>query len=102
MRLAKLDRMEENPQRLYVEEEISLADFKENRSQIKAERSRLRTEVDGIRQNQLLIKADFEVALQLATQFDFLYEKGNFDQRRLLCEMVLKRVYVERWTNNQV
>ncbi len=94
-RLTKLERMEKNLQRLYMEEEISLADFKENRAQIEAERSRLRTTVNGIRQRQHLIKADFEVALQLATQFDFLFEKGNFDQRRLLCETVLKRLYVE-------
>ncbi|MBI4303777.1 MAG: hypothetical protein HY665_05520 [Chloroflexi bacterium] len=94
-RLVKLERMEKNLQRLYVEEEISLADFKENRAQIEAERSRLRTTVDGIRQRQHLIKADFEVALELATQFEFIYQNGNFDQRRLLCETVLKRLYVE-------
>ena len=94
-RLAKLDRMEKNLQRLSVEEEISLADFKEHRTQLEAGRSRLRTIVDGVRQNQHLIKADFEVALELATQLDFLYNNGNFDQRRLLCETVLKRIYVE-------
>jgi len=87
--------MEKNLQRLYVEEDISLADFKEHRAQLEAERSRLRTTVDGVRQNQHLIKADFEVALELATQLDFLYNNGNFDQRRLLCETVLKRIYVE-------
>ena len=42
-----------------------------------------------------MVKADFEVALQLATQLDFLFEKGNFDQKRLLGETVLKRLYVE-------
>jgi site-specific DNA recombinase len=94
-RLAKLERMEKNLQRLYMEEEISLADFKEHRARIEAERSRLKTTVDSIRQRQHLVKADFEVALQLATQFDYLYEKGNFDQRRLLCETVLKRLYIE-------
>jgi 16S rRNA C967 or C1407 C5-methylase (RsmB/RsmF family) len=78
VRLAKLDRMEKNLQRLYVEEEISLVDFKEHRSQIEAKRSRLRITVDGIRQNQYLIRADFEVALELATQFDFLYENPDF------------------------
>jgi hypothetical protein len=72
-----------------------LADFKENRAQIEAERSRIRTTMDGIRQRQHLIKADFEVALDLATQFDKIYTDGNFDQRRLLCETVLKRLYVE-------
>ena len=35
------------------------------------------------------------MALELATQLDFLFEKGNFDEKRLLCETVLKRLYVE-------
>ncbi len=95
VRLAKLERMEKNLQRLYMEEEISLADFKEHRSQIEAERSRFKTTVDVIKQRQHLVKADFELALDLATQLDFLFENGNFDQRRLLCETVLKRLYVE-------
>ncbi|MGI2336846.1 MAG: recombinase family protein [Dehalogenimonas sp.] len=94
-RLAKLERMEKNLQKLYMEEDISIADFKEHRSQIEAERSRLKTNVDSLRQRQHLVKADFEVALQLATQFDFLYEHGNFDQRRLLCETVLKKLHIE-------
>ena len=94
-RLAKLERMEKNLQRLYVEEEINLVDFKEYRSQIEAERSRLRTTVDAIRQRQNLVKADFEIALDLSTQIDFLFEKGNFDQKRLLCETVIKRLHVE-------
>jgi len=50
--------------------------------------------VDAIKQRQHLVKADFEIALQLATELDFLFEKGNFDERRLLCETVLKRLYV--------
>ncbi len=94
-RLAKLDRMEKNLHRLFVEEDISRKDFREHRSQIEAERSRLRNTVDIIRQSQYLVIADFEIALELATQLDFLFEQGNFDQRRLLCETVLKRIYVE-------
>jgi len=47
------------------------------------------------RQRQHLVKADFEIALQLATESDFLFDKGNFDERRLLCETVLKRLYVK-------
>ena len=93
-RLTKLDRMEDNLQRLFVEEEISMADFKKHRSQIEAERHRLRNTVDVIRQRRNLVKADFEIALELATQLDFLFEKGNFDEKRLLCETVLKRLYV--------
>jgi len=94
-RLAKLDRMEKNLQRLFVEEEISHKDFREYRLQIEAERSRLRNTVDIIRQSQHLVIADFEIALELAKQLDFLFERGKFDQKRLLCETVLKRLYVE-------
>ncbi|MFC1940615.1 hypothetical protein ACFLXO_08055 [Chloroflexota bacterium] len=49
----------------------------------------------AIRQRQHLGKADFEIALQLAIQFDFLFDKGNHDERRLLCETVFKRLYVK-------
>ncbi len=94
-RLLKLERMEKNLQRLAIEEEISHQDFKEHRSQIEAERSRLTNTVDAIRQRQHLVKADFEIALQLATELDFLFEKGNYDEKRLLCETVFKRLYVE-------
>ena len=94
-RLAKLERMEKNLQRLALEEEISFEDFKEHRLEIEAERARLKTTVDAIRQRQHLVRADFEIALELATQLDFLFEKGNYDEKRLLCETVLKRVYVK-------
>lgn len=94
-RLAKLDRMQTNLQRLVIEEDISFHDFKEHRSQIEAERARLKNTVEAIRQRQHLVKADFEIALQLATQLDLLYSKGNFDERRLLCETVFKRLYVK-------
>ena len=40
------------------------------------------------------MKADFEIALQLATELDFLFDNGNFEERRLLCETVFKRIYV--------
>jgi len=48
-RLAKLERMEKNLQRLVIEEQISFEDFKEHRLQIEAERSRLKNTVDAIR-----------------------------------------------------
>jgi len=95
-RLVKLERVQKNLQTLYMEEEISLADFKEHRSQIEAERSKFKTTVDAIKQHQHLVKGDFELALDLSTQIDFLFENGNFDQRRLLCETVLKRLDVEK------
>jgi len=64
-----------------LEEEISLDDFKHHRARIEAERAKLQNTVDVIRQRRHLIKADFEIALQLAIELDFLFEKGNFDER---------------------
>ncbi len=77
-----------------MEEEISFANFREHRSQIEAERSKLRSTVDAIRQRQHLVKTDFKIALQLATKLDFLFDRGNSDEKRLLCETVYKRLYV--------
>jgi len=101
-RLIKLTRMEKRLQQLVLEEEISLADFKEHRIKIEAERVRLQNVVDSISQKQHLIKADFEVALQLATELDFLFEKGTFDEKRLLCETVFKRVYLKEGKVSEV
>ena len=43
---------------------------------------------------QTLAKADFEIALQLSSELDFLFENGDNDERRLLCGTVFKRVKV--------
>ena len=93
-RLAKLERMEKNLQRLVIEEDISFQDFKEHRARIEAERANLKSLVEIINSRQTLVKADFEIALQLASELDFLFEKGDNDERRLLCETVFKRVNV--------
>ena len=69
-RLTKLRTMEKNLQQLYLEEDISHHDFKEHRVRIEAERSRLTNTVAAVRQRQNLVKADFEIALQLATELD--------------------------------
>ena len=97
-RLFKLEKMEKNLQQLMIEDQISMSDFKEHRNRIDAERSRLKNTVDVISQRQNLIKADFEIALQIATELDFLYDKGDFDARRLLCETVIKRLNIENGT----
>ena len=94
-RLIKLEGMEKNLERLAMEEEIPFDHFREHRAQIEAERARLRTTVEAVRQRQHLVKADFEIALQLAAELDFLFEKGTFDERRLLCETVFKRLHVK-------
>ena len=93
-RLAKLERMTKNLQRLIIEEEISFKDFKEHRARIEAERARLKTVVDTINYDRNLVRADFQIALQLASELDFLYSKGNNDERRLLCETIFKRLSV--------
>ena len=97
-RLLKLEKMEKNLQQLFLEEEISKSDYKEHRNRIQAERAKLKNTVDVLSQQQNLIKADFEVALQLATEFDFLYDKANFDEKRLLCETVIKQLNIEDGT----
>jgi hypothetical protein len=93
-RLAKLERIEKNLQRLVIEEEISFKDFKEHRVCIEAERANLKTLVNTISYDQSLIRADFEIALQLASELDFLFAKGDKDERRLLCETVFRRLIV--------
>ena len=87
--------MEKNLQRLVIEEEISFEDFKEHRARIEAERGRLRNLVEVIRSRQHLVKGDFEIALQLASELGFLFSRGNFDERRLLCETVFNRLYLK-------
>jgi len=94
-RLAKLDKVEKNLQRLVIEEEISFEDFKEHRARIVAERARLRNMVEVIKSRQHLVRGDFEIALQLASELGFLFGKGNFDERRLLCETVFRRLYLK-------
>ena len=80
---------------MYIEEGISQQDFREHRSQIEAEKSHLITTVEVIKQHQHLVKADFEIALELCTQMNDLWEKGGFDGRRLLCETLFKEIHVE-------
>ena len=50
--------------------------------------------MNTISYDQGRIRADFEIALQLASELDFLFAKGNMDERRLLCETVFKQLSV--------
>jgi hypothetical protein len=77
-------------------EEIWAMDSKEHSARIEAERATLQNTVDSITQRQHLMKADFEIALQLASELDFVFERGNLDERRLLCEAVFRRIYLEK------
>ena len=97
-RLLKLRQMEKNLQRLAIEEGISFRDFREHRAEIEAERAKLNDLIETIRSRRNLVKADFEIALNLAKQLNFLFEKGTFAEKRLLCETVLKRAYIQNGT----
>jgi len=90
--------MGKNLQQMLLEEEISKSDFKEHRVRIEAERAKLKNTIDVISQRQNLVKADFEVALQLATELNFLYDKANFDEKRLLCETVIRQLNIKNGT----
>ena len=93
-RLIKLERMEKNLQDLFLEEEISKEDFKERRLRIQAERTNLKYLVDTIESRRGLVRTDFEFALSLANKLDSIFEKGDNDNRRLLCETVFKQVRI--------
>ncbi len=94
-RLVKLHQMEKNLQRLAMEEGISFEDFREHRAEIEAERAKLNDLIEMTKSRRNLVKADFEIALNLAKRLDFFFEKGTFAERRLLCETVFKRLYIE-------
>ncbi len=87
--------MEKNLQRLAIEEGISFTDFREHRNEIEAERAKLNDLIEMVKSRRNLVRADFEIALNLAKQLDFLFEKGTFAEKRLLCETVFKRLYIE-------
>jgi len=93
-RLEKLRKVEKNLQRLAIEEGISFRDFREHRDEIEAERAKLNNLIESIKLRRNLVKADFELALNLAKQLGFLFEKGTFDEKRLLCETVFRRLHV--------
>jgi len=94
-RLAKLERVEKNLQRLAIGEEISIEDFKDHRARIEAERRNLKDLVEMISCRRSLVKGDFHIALQLSSELDNLFSGGDNDERRLLCETIFKHVYVQ-------
>lgn len=93
-RLAKLDRMEKNLQELVLEEQITRDDFKQHRLHIEAERANLRDLVETISSQRRFVRGDFETALETASKLDLLYQTGNNDNRRLLCETVFRQISV--------
>ena len=97
-RLGKLDRKEKMLQELVLEGEISKEDFKEHRMRIEAERAELEDLVDVTTTRRGLIRADFDTALEIAGKLDLLYENGDNNNRRLLCEALFRQVWVRNGT----
>ncbi len=93
-RLLKLDRMENHLQEMLLEEDVSKEDYREHRTRIEAERANLRDLLTTVSTRRGLIRGDFEIALELASKFDLLFENGDNNNRRLLCETVFKQVRV--------
>ncbi len=97
-RLGKLDIKERTLQELVLEGEISKEDFKEHRMRIEAERANLKDLVDVTTTRRSLIRADFDTALEIASKLDLLYENGDNDNRRLLCEALFRQVRIRNGT----
>ena len=93
-RLTKLDRMEKNLQEIFLEEQVSKEDYKEHRLRIQALKTNLKYLVDTIESRRGLVRSDFEFILRLANNLDSIFEKGDNDNRRLLCETLFKQVRI--------
>lgn len=57
-------------------------------------RAKLNNLIESIKLRRHLVKADFELALNLVKQLGFLFARATFDERRLLCETVFRRLHV--------
>jgi hypothetical protein len=60
------------------------------------EEADLTSRIDFITRHRTLFAADFELALDIVCNLDRLYEKGNLDERRLLAEALLKKIFLKR------
>jgi hypothetical protein len=73
-----------NINRMAAEEIISWDEFKELRDELENDEAKLKERIDFITRHQTLFAADFELALDITCNLDWLYEKGSFEERRLL------------------
>ena len=83
-----------NINRMAAEQVISWEEFKELRDEVESEEATLKLRIDSYTKHQTLFAADFEIALDIACNLAWLYEKGNFAERRLLVETLFKRIYL--------
>ena len=62
------------------------------RDEVESEEASLRSRIDFITNHQTLLAADFDLALDIVCNLNWLYEKGDFEERRLLIETLFKRL----------
>ena len=91
-RLEHLVTKRKNINRMAAEEIISWDEFRELRDEVESEEASLRARIDFITNHQTLLAADFDLALDIACNLSWLYEKGDFEERRLLIETLFKRL----------
>ena len=95
-RLKFLVTKRKNVNRMAAEQIISWDEFKELRDELEGEEATLKSRIDFITRHQTLFAADFELALDIACNVSWLYEKGNFEERRLLVETLFKGINVPK------
>ena len=95
-RLESLAAKRKNVNRMAAEEMIGWEEFRELRDEVEREEAALKSRVDFITRHQTLLAADFDLALDIACNLGWLYEKGSFEERRLLLETVFKRIYLRQ------
>ena len=95
-RLEFLVTKRKNINRMAAEEIINWDEFKELRDELEGEEATLKTRIVFITRYQTLFAADFDLALDIACNLGWLFEKGNFEERRLLIETLFKSINVKK------
>ena len=95
-RVDSLRTKRKNINRMAAEEIISWDEFKELRDEVESEEASLESRIEFITRHQTLFAADFELALDIACNLGWLFEKGNFEERRLLVETLFKSINVQK------
>ena len=83
-----------NINRMAAEQVINWDEFKELRDEVESEELTLKSRIDFITKHQTLFAADFELAFDIACNLAWLYENGDFAERRLLVETLFKRINI--------
>ena len=95
-RLAALEKKRKNVNRMAAEDIVSWEEFTELRDEVEHEEATLKSRIAMLTRHQALLAADFELALDIACNLGWLYDRGNNDERRLLAETIFKRIDVQK------